>query len=289
MGGRAVGKTPGRARRIGRAGRIIVVGAVVLLLAGCGEMWIVTYDGNGHAGDEVDAIVLTPDGTDEYVIDSSGVKLQAVALPTNMGGNLRTAFWPAAAPSVLDSQSCATWVSQPSAGNTQQGAALRVTTDSTGATRAITVTKNIFYGFITFFNVHVVDTSKSPVLTRVGQVDFGEALGGKPFPWHVCAQVVGTTVAMKVWTGTEAEPAWDDAVHARSVTVPEAFVYPGKAGWYIGHLPADGSADFTDLKTWKYAVPDSTIERLAPSAPSPAASIGSGGGTPDRVKISAEP
>jgi hypothetical protein len=265
--------------------RVVLAVGVAFLLAACGETWTVTYDGNARGDDEMAAVVLTPDGDDSYVIDSTGVKLRTEALPSNVGGNLRTIFWPAEGPAVQDGQSCATWTAQSSDGYVQQGAALRVTTDSTGVSRAITVTKNIYGGFTTIFNIHAWDTSKAVPNVQIGQVDMVQSLHRFPYPWHVCARAVGTSVSLKTWSGTQPEPEWDDALHVRSATIDEQYVYPGKAGWYIGHLPAGSSADFTNLKTWKYAADDSD----APDPDGGKASLGSGDGTPDRVKVSAEP
>lgn len=270
----------GRTRRTGRV-RLLLVPLAALLVAGC-DKWIVTYDGTRAAPEMVD-IVLTPDGTDAYSIESSGVRVQAVALPTNASANLRTAFWPAGAPSVPDSQSCAVWTDQTAGSQTQQGAALRVSTADGGATRAITVTKNIYGGFVWVFNIHLWDTARNPALTLVKQVNMGDVLHQQPFPWHVCARVVDTEVEMKVWTDAEPEPAWGDTTHGAAVTVGDEWVYPGTAGWFIGHLPPGGTADFAGLQTWRYGDPDDTT----PAAGS-RASTGSGM-TADGIRISAAP
>jgi hypothetical protein len=264
------------------------VSAAALVSTACGSRaWTITYDGRpgGSAGGApgMGDVVLTPEEADAYAFESSDTELRAVALPTNTGGNYRSAFWPAAAPSVVDSQSCATWLDPTLPGNTQQGAALRVSTDAAGATRAITVTKNIFYGATWIFNFHVWDTSNaaSPY-TQIGGADMWAVVGGKPYPWHFCARTAGTSLEMKVWTGDEPEPTWDDTLHGAAVTLAPEWVYPGFAGWYIGHLPSGGSADFTDLATWKYDVAD--IELRSTDRRS---STGSGGAPTDRVSVSA--
>jgi hypothetical protein len=258
---------------------VLVLALAALLLAACDRTWIVTYDGaRGPHGSEISHVVLTSQGTDTYEYESTGVEVEATALPTNTGGNLRTAFSPADAPSVTDSQSCATWTAQSSVGNTQQGAALRVSTDPAGATRALTVTKNVIYGATWIFNFHVWDSSMKPAGIQVGSVDMGSVVAGKPFPWHLCARTMGTSFEMKVWTGDEPEPAWGDTSHGKTVQVGDEWVYPGTAGWYIGHLPPGGFADFTDLKTWKYDVVDG---QPAPVGPDPV--------TSDRVTITAAP
>lgn len=236
---------------------MLLLALAALLLAACDRTWIVTYDGGrGPAGAQMGAVVLTSDGTDTYEYKSTGAQVEATPLPSNTGGNLRTLFWPVGAPSVTDSQSCATWTAQSAEGNTQQGAALRVSTNSAGATRALTVTKNVMYRATWVFNFHVWDTGKQPVGKQIGSVDMGAVVGGKPFPWHLCARTIGTSLEMKVWTVGEPEPAWGDSSHGKAVQVGPEWVYPGMAGWYIGHLPPDGFADFTDLETWRYGVAD---------------------------------
>jgi hypothetical protein len=256
-----------------------VVAVAALLLAACDRTWIVTYDGRpGIGGTEMADVVLTSDGTDTYKFESAGAQVRAMPLSTNSGGNLRTLFWPAAAPSVTDSQSCATWTAQPETGFTQQGAALRVSRDSTGVTRALTVTKNVYFWAPWIFNFHVWDSSRNPVGVQVGSVDMSPVVHGRPFPWHLCARTIGTSVEMKVWTGSEPEPEWGDTSHGRAVEVGPEWVYPGKAGWYVGHLPAGGFADFADLRTWKYDMADG---RPAPTAAE--------GVSADRVTVTAVP
>jgi hypothetical protein len=256
-----------------------MLGVACVLLAACDRTWIVTYDGGvGHGDPEIVDVVLTSDGTDTYKIESTGAEVQAVPLATNTGGNLRSVFWPEAAPSVTDSQSCATWTAQPEVGNTQQGAALRVSRDTAGATRALTVTKNVYFWAPWIFNFHVWDSGKRPAGIQVGSVDMSPVVRDRPFPWHLCARTIGTSLEMKVWTGSEPEPEWGDSSHGKAVEVGPEWVYPGKAGWYVGHLPPGGFADFADLKTWKYEVADGRPVQSGPEAVSA-----------DQVKVTADP
>lgn len=221
-----------------------------MLLAACARTWTATFDGNGRgANRSMVQTMLTPDGGDRYVIERRGAEVHAAA--PNTRGNYRTAFWPEGSPSVTDGQSCATWVAQSETGHVQQGAALRISTDAAGVTRAITVTKNVMYGATWTFNVHVWDTSRERPGTQVGAVDMGAVVGGRPLPWHLCARTTGATLEMKVWTGTDPEPRWGDGSHGAVVTLPEGWVYPGRAGWYVGHLPPGGFADFSNLRTWR--------------------------------------
>ena len=69
-----------------------------------------------------------------------------------------------------------------------------------------------------------------------------------PFPWRICARASGAVLTFKVWLPLlEAEPSWSDPIHARETTVPSDYLAPGTAGWYIGHIPAGGSAYYGDL------------------------------------------
>jgi hypothetical protein len=245
---------PGK-RNFGGVG-LVLVSFAALLLGGCDKTWVLTYDGaaGARADDALVDIVLTSDRGDAYVFEGSGRDLRVTAAPTNAAANMRALFWPAAAPSVTDSQSCATWTGQTEEGSVQQGAALRVRTDDAGKTRAITVTKNIFFGFDSIFNVHVWDTSKDPPSMGVKQLDMIKPLREKPFPWHLCARVTGSVLSIRVWAGNEPEPEWGDGVHDASAALPPGWVYEGRAGWYIGHLPPGGFAGFADLETWKYEI-----------------------------------
>lgn len=250
----------------GTAGRVrlVLLSLAVLLLGACDKTWIVTYDGvaGTRADDALVDTVLTSDGDDSYLFEGSGRDVRVTASATNDAANMRALFWPASAPTVADSQSCATWTGQTEEGSVQQGAALRVTTDDAGATRAITVTKNIFFGFDSIFNVHVWDTGASPPSKGIMQLDMIKPLREKPFPWHLCARVSGTLLTIKVWTADEPEPEWGDGLHDASAALPSEWVYKGKAGWYIGHLPLGGFATFTDLETWKY-----DVDQVGPKAP----------------------
>ena len=37
-------------------------------------------------------------------------------------------------------------------------------------------------------------------------------------------------------------------MHARTTAVPDDYLGPGNFGWYIGHIPAGGSAHYTELR-----------------------------------------
>lgn len=238
-------------RRSARVGAIVVA----LIAVGACRQAIVTYPSTDPR--PAKTALLTPDGTDRYTYASSSGHMQVVALDANTSGNLRSAFWPADSPLVADAQSCATWASQ-SSGSIQQGAALRIAT-ANGSTRAITVTKNIVFGATWIFNVHTWDTAATPAFQPAGSISLKSELWPDdveaPLPWHVCIRTIGTTLDLKAWRADEAEPAWGEASHGGSVTLPENAVYPGATGWYIGHLGAGTQAEFSDLETWKLVGP----------------------------------
>lgn len=241
--------------------------------------WQVLYSSRWWNGTELVAQVVTPDGSDQpYIIqewndDSANpvprndYDVKFTAPSTNTGGNTREFVWPASTPDVMDSQTCAVWPSQ-SEGFVQQGAALRIanTYNSEGqvaSTKGITVTKNIWFAASWVFNVHVWDTSvPAHPYTMIGQFDMSEVLGKmyhdedgsllsnlKPFPWRLCAQAIGDQFTFKVWTNPWRTPDWDDAKHARSVTIPDEWIMPGKTGWYIGHIRPGQTAEYQNLHT----------------------------------------
>lgn len=233
-----------------RSALVVCTVALVLVAAAC-ESAVQTYGPTDTSGSN--QVVLTADGSDHYTFQQVPAGMAVGALDTS-SSNLRDGFWPADNPDVYDSQSCAIWASQSSV-LVQQGALLRIT-QSGSRLRAISVTKNIWLGAQWIFNFHVWDTSQSPAYTYIGAADLSKELVHDgvvtPLPWHFCARVIGNTVEFKVWPSIETEPAWGDTTHGGHVTLPAGWNYPGKAGWYIGHLEPNDTATFTDLATWKY-------------------------------------
>jgi hypothetical protein len=197
-------------------------------------------------------VTLTNDNADIYTFTTGDGAVTVNAPPTNQGLNLRMLFWPAAGRVATDSGSCAEWTSE--TGIAQQGAVMRVATLPNRGLRAILVTKNIWFSGVFNFNVYIVDTTQVAMLKRIGYVSLrGELLNQdgapQPLPWFMCARVSGDQVAILVWHSGEPAPRWGDPSHGGSVTLPAGWIYPGKAGWYIGHVPAGGSAGFTNLST----------------------------------------
>lgn len=192
--------------------------------------------------------VLTPDWYDSYGLSVSAAGTVAFAPTTNTGRNTRVAFRRIADPPARDQQSCATWTSQSDAVN-QQGAALRVIS-LPGMRRAITITKNIYYGVNWIFNVHLWDTRASPGFTQIAAFDLRSVFGAngqvRSLPWSLCARVIGDVVSFVAWLGSGARPAWNDVTHGGSVRLPPGWSYVGSAGWYIGHLRPGDTATFTN-------------------------------------------
>ena len=123
--------------------------------------------------------------------------------------------------------------------------------DVAGGTKAITITKNVWFDANWIFNVHVWDTSASPVATLIASFDLGSVLypGGSyvPYPWSICARVIGNVVDFVVWPTGSPQPSWGDPAYGGAVTLPPGFEDAGHAGWYAGHLQPGEHAGFQDL------------------------------------------
>src|SRR4051812_23634933 len=214
------------------------------------------------------AVVLTPDGTDGYVLADGPDRVTASAEPANTGGNLRLVFWPGDARLQADETSCATW-SDATSDLVQQGAALRITAAPGGAVRAITVTKNVFVHTFWMFNVHVWD-GEHLLGREIASFDLGSVFrvsdgvaAAQPLPWRLCARTRAGRVEFKVWRLAEVEPAWGDPAHGGSVALPADAPPAGAAGWFVGHLRPGMSATFTDLREHPRVVPPVTAVAAA--------------------------
>ncbi len=249
-------------------GRRRLSGALCLLaLVGCDlSVPVLTYDRSSK--ESISSAVISADGTDRYTITRRDDSVEAAAVASNVAGNLRKVFWPSDGPDVADAQSCAVWASQIDGSRTQQGAALRITTLG-GVTRALTVTKNIAYGFVWVFNLHAWDSSVTPQKSSIGQIDLSPVFAPNgtvvPLPWHLCARTLRGRLAFKAWPGTEPEPKWGDTTHGGSGPIPAGWEGPGRAGWYIGHLRPGETATFTNLRTWKFV--DGSTTTKSPTTP----------------------
>lgn len=241
--------TPSR-RRAPRAHRLVLVTGLALLMAACEWVPVPTFDQTTPPA--LSFHHLTRDGVDTFASAARPGRLDLWAPPDNQGTNTRMLVYPGSQPVTDNHQACATWESQDGY-NAQQGLALRIRHDlPEGRWRALTVTKNVMWGANWQFNVLSWDSRQPGSWQMWGSVNLagvfwpGQQL--TPLPWRVCARVEGDLVKVKGWPAGAAEPGWDDAVHTGAVRVPAEWVYPGKAGWYVGHLGPGQRTTMTDLE-----------------------------------------
>lgn len=250
MGGTEVAHGVRSRRRVSGFRRVAVLASLVVAAA-CEPGLVPTHDGAGTS--PLVSAPLSPDGGDVVAMTRTGADLELAAPATNTGENLRVAFWPTDSPIVADSRACVTWTAQ-EGGYAQQGLAFRIRS-ANGRVRAVTVTKNVVYGFVWVFNVHTWDSDRSPANRQVGQVTAsGLVEGGElaPLPWRLCGRVVGDVVDLKVWAGATPEPEWGDQRWGGRVTLPGGWSAAGATGWYVGHLHPGDRTTYTDLRTWRY-------------------------------------
>ena len=218
------------------------------------HQWQLTYQ-SAKNREPLTTAVLTPDGPDSFLFTRFRGALTVAAAPGNTGGNLRDLVWPQDSPAVTDSESCATWTSA-TTDAAQEGLALRIA-DNGPALRAITLTKNVIYQIYWVFNVHVWNSVSSTPYRQIAQFDLESLLlpNGtlEPFPWRVCARVVGTTLSMKIWFPDQmAQPSWKNPTYVFTTdAIPTEYVYPGATGWYAGHIPPAGSLTYSSLSTYE--------------------------------------
>jgi hypothetical protein len=223
----------------------------------------------------IESATLTSDDPDVFGISfPQADATHTFANTSNVAGNSRLTFTRAGDAVGTDLTSCATWTSD-SNWHDQEGAALRVH-DVVGGVKAITVTKNVVFAANWIFNVHVWDTSRSPVAVQIAGFDLGSVFWPDhqavvPLPWTLCAQVVGSTVSFIVWPSSEPRPAWDDPTHGGSVTLPAGYEDAGAAGWYVGHLDPGDHADFTDMSASVFVPLHASRSATTPSTTPPRA------------------
>ena len=198
-----------------------------------------------HPAPKARTYPLTTDGRDRFYVAPIGERTTVRADALNVGSNTRMVWVTAGGEVSTDQQVCATWVAW--TGLSQAGVALRVRGDG-ARVRAITVTGNIVWGARFGFNVHVWDTATHPKgtvpVTYAGGADlsrtFGPANGLMKLPWRICARVTGRMLDFKVWPVAKPEPRWGDTRYGRRFRLPASATYPGRPGWYAGHLrPVD--------------------------------------------------
>ena len=129
-----------------------------------------------------------------------------------------------------------------------------------GPHTAVTVTKNIIFGYSETINVGVWDTNTPKKAKAVAAFDMAAVLADpshqtkQPLPWRICSRLRGRTLRFKVWLPEkQREPAWNDRVHARSTdAIPAGHLGPGKSGWYFGHVPPGGQVRYEGLSIWAW-------------------------------------
>ena len=86
-----------------------------------------------------------------------------------------------------------------------------------------------------------------------------------PLPWRLCARVVGPTLQFKAWSLAidPTEPEWTDPGYGAGFVLPPEWVYPGRAGWYVGHLVSGDQAGYRSLQAHGLQV--SVAERASAS------------------------
>lgn len=228
---------------------MLVLGAVVALV-GCGQGVAPTAEARAEPATPPPILVQAERWPDPGFRSSSGA-IEAGALTTDPGGNVRAAFWPTGVPDAADSTSCATWTRQ-DGDLVQQGAAFRIRSED-GHVRGLTVTKNVLYGASWYFNFHTWDTARPQRFQEFGQVELPAMQHrnrAAALPWRFCARLRGRTLEFKVWPGAGVEPAWRDPRWGGSATVPPGWDEPGRTGWYAGHLERGDLARFDQLATW---------------------------------------
>lgn len=252
----------------------IVLSAVALLATACQRTEVVLYDASKTPN--LAFHYITRDGSDRYDLKVGTGALRVSAPRTNQatpeGSATRIVIWPPATKLVTDQQSCATWKDDQGKW-AQEGIALRVRIDGSRF-RAIVVAKNIVYGANWQMNVYTWDSGRSPYFSTHGAVSlrtpFASGSTPRSLPWKVCARVVGRTVTVKGWRPDESEPGWSNPQHTGSVTLPQQWVFAGKAGWYAGHIEPGGTMGMGGLRTSTWVVTDKDAkpsQKAAPMAP----------------------
>jgi hypothetical protein len=198
---------------------------------------------------DVKAVAITSGAGRAYRVDGDRRRMR-IWVPTS-GADRRLLLVPAVSEPATDSESCMELTGRVGE-SIQPGLAFRVRSTAGGRVQALTVTQNVWLGFLSFFNVHVWDTERSPRGRQVARLDFGHVIlrdfALVPYPWHLCGRVRGQTLEMQAWTGTGPRPPWGRTTHTQTAELPARAVASGATGWYIGHVKRGSSVTFEDLE-----------------------------------------
>lgn len=240
-------------RRAGNGAVAVLVGLTAAATSGClpappgWEVLPLTRDGD----DVVTMAVTEPADTADLAAPS-----------TNRDVNTRVVIDRADAPLALDQTSCAR-VWSPGGWPAQEGIALRIRHEGT-TTRAITVTRNVWGGPSSIYNVHLWGaTAGTP--DPLAKFDLFDAVDGvepttPETSQHLCGRVRGLTLEVKVWPHHEPEPAWGDPDHSRSIELPPSALYGGRPGWYCGHLRAGATMAMAELSATSDDPPGTVVK-----------------------------
>lgn len=204
--------------------------------------------------------VISQDGTDVFALNSSRHTVTVSAPTSNKSWNTRQVFWRADARTSVDESSCAVWGNESSPHN-QPAVALRIAASGNGV-RAITVAKNIWFDATWNINIYLWDTSVVgsssplhqelvsgrgfPIAGLLSSKKLGDIVGGiEPFPWEMCAKVIGDQLTFRVWPLSVPDPGWGNPRFGGTVTLPADWVYAGQVGGYIAHLKPGDHVTFT--------------------------------------------
>jgi hypothetical protein len=240
---------------IGHPSGVVVARSVGTVVIGTGARGVPNPIDPAFAGASLTQVVSAKQRTgDSYTIAASNGTIQMTGNPSVISANDRMVLWPSTETPLVDQESCATWSSQsPAQANnviTQEGLALRVATKD-GVTRGLTVTKGVWAGVNYALNVHVWNTTWSPPFHLLQSFDLSSYLTANgqtsQLPWDVCARVVGDTLDFEVWLAGQVPPAWGNTAQGGTVLLPAGWGFPGRAGWYIGHLARGASATYSNL------------------------------------------
>jgi hypothetical protein len=202
---------------------LLIIPVVALVLAGC-------------------QFAVTPDGPADSFTESNGTV--TVSAPTMGDGNNREFFWASGGPLDTDTTACATFSG--GQGEDQPGIAMRI---ADLGEQAVTVTQNIYGYDRQVFNFHTWNTANGPddTFSLFGQTTLPAFPISGTWPFSMCARITGTTVQFVVWTSGMTQPDWGDPTWGGQADLPASAPTVGQSGFYVGHLLAGTSMDYSGL------------------------------------------
>ena len=233
-------------RRIVRGAAPIVLASV--MLGGC-NMWYIV---DPH----FTAVTISTAHRDVFVLayDARSCSVDVSAPSVNTDSNNRGVFWPTRQHPVRDGETCARWTDEDHAtkvaANIQEGAALRVRTNRDGSLDAITVTRNVWLdGLVDLQREHVARHRHLPPGPHdgVGCKPARRLRGLPETPLEALRQGRRCQVELRRLAAGGARPAYGDATHGGTITLPPNEVFAGHFGVYVGHLAPGQSVDYDEM------------------------------------------